>query len=74
MGPSPSSRQDQEPSPTFGVAVAQRFLGEQSGPGTRGQTQPLIPDSVPSSEPQHQSGSFISRASIFNKQDHDKVW
>lgn len=29
---------------------------------------------VPSSEPQHQGGSFISRTSIFNKQDHDKVW
>lgn len=35
MGPSPSSCQDQEPSPTFGVAIAQSFLGEQSGLGDR---------------------------------------
>lgn len=46
MGRSPHSRQVQEPSPTWGVTIAPCFLGEQSGPGKRGQTQPLIPDSL----------------------------
>lgn len=46
MGLSPSSCQDQEPSPTWGPTLAPRFLGEQSGLGNRGQTLPLIPVSL----------------------------